>query len=208
MRLVSIVLFVAVAWMVPAFAQQRSAPKKPPTFAEAVDAAKKAADGEQFGSAISSLQAAILDLQKKQRAAVLAGLPKPEGWEIQDDEVDENADQLTAATTAVGMTVHRQYRKGDAQSLNVEVTANSPMLQMLAMMFANPAVITADGGELVQYGAHKAILKKSGDAGQELQILMHDKHLIHVTAQGLSADDLLKIFDQAFVDRMEKPLGK
>jgi hypothetical protein len=88
------------------------------------------------------------------------------------------------------------------------VTANSPMLQMIALMFSNPALITADGGELVQYGAHKAILKKLGDTGQELQILMHDKHLIRAQSEGLSADDLLKIFDQAFVDRMEKPLGK
>ena len=192
-----------------AAAQQRSAPKKPPTFAEAIELAKKSVEGEQFGSAISSLQAAIRDLQKKQRAAVLAGLPKPEGWEIQEVEVDEAAEELNAgALAAVGMNVQRPYRKGDAQTMTVEVTANSPMLQMLAVMFSNPALITADGGELVQYGAHKAILKKNGDTGQELQILMHDKHLIRVSADGVSADDLLKVFDQAFVDRMEKPLGK
>src|SRR5262252_1561562 len=186
--------------------QIRSAPLKPPTFPEAVDQAKRAADGEQYGAAIAALQAAIRDLQKKQRAAVLAGMPKVAGFEVQDDQVDENVAQFQAALIA-GMTVTRHYRKDD-KSIDVEVTANSPVLQMLSMLFANPAAITADGGEIVKYGAHKAILKKNGDSGQELQILMYDKHLIKVTSQGLSADELLKVFDQAFVDRMEKPLGK
>jgi hypothetical protein len=212
MRPLSIVLFIAAMTAAmtsaPAALQQRTAPKKPPTFPEAIELAKQAADGEQFGTAISALQAGIRDLQKKQRVVVLAGMPKPEGWEVQDEEVDEVAEEFGGATAVVGMTVRRQYRKGDGKSLSVEVTANSPMLQMVAVMFSNPALITADGGELVQYGAHKAILKKTGGEDQELQILMHDKHLIRVNAQGVSADDLLKVFDQAFVDRMEKPLGK
>ena len=191
-----------------AFAQQRTAPKKAPTFAEAVEQAGKAVESEQFGTAISLLQQGILDLQKKQRVAVLAGMPKPEGWEFEDEKVDEAAEQFNAGMAAVGSTVRRRYTKGDDSRMNVEVTANSPMLQMLAIMFANPAMISSEGGELVQYGAHKAILKKTGENAHELQILMHDKHLIRVDAQGVSADDLLKVFDQAFVDRMEKPLGK
>ena len=199
-------VFVLATSLATAVGQERTAPQKPPTFPEAVDQAKRAADGEQYGAAIAALQAAIRDLQKKQRAAVLAGMPKVAGFEVQDDQVDENVAQFQAALIA-GMTVTRHYRKDD-KSIDVEVTANSPVLQMLSMLFANPAAITADGGEIVKYGAHKAILKKNGDNGQELQILMYDKHLIKVTSQGLSADELLKVFDQAFVDRMEKPLGR
>lgn len=189
-----------------ALAQTRTAPKKEATFPEALDQATKAAEGEQYGAAIAALQAAIKLLQKKQRAAILAGMPKPQGWEISDDEPNEQTDALTAGLAGIGTNIQRRYHKDD-KSLTVDVMANSPMLQMIAMLFNNPAMITADGGEVVQYGAHKAILKKSGD-GQELQILMHDKHLIKVNAQGITADELLKIFDQAFVDRMEKPLGK
>src|SRR5262245_56467298 len=180
-------VFVLAASLATAVAQERAAPQKPPTFPEAVDQAKRAADGEQYGAAIAALQAAIRDLQKKQRAAVLAGMPKPAGFEIQDDQPNESAEQFQAALIA-GMTVTRHYRKDD-KTIDVEVTANSPLLQMLAMLFANPAAITAEGGEIVKYGVHKAILKKNGDNGQELQILMHDKHLIKVTSQGLSADE-------------------
>jgi len=189
-------------------AQTRTAPKKEPTLPEALDQATKAAEGEQYGAAIAALQAAIKLLQKKQRVAILAGMPKPQGWEISDDEPDEATDAFTAGFAGIGTNIQRRYRNGDDKSLTVEVMANSPMLQMIAMLFNNPAMITADGGEVVQYGPHKAILKKNGDSGQELQILMHDKHLIKVTAQGITGDEMLKIFDQAFVDRMEKPLGK
>jgi hypothetical protein len=207
MRIAPFAFVLAASLAATAVGQERVAPNKPPAFPEAVEQAKRAVEGEKYGAAIAALQAAILDLQKKQRAAVLAGMPKPAGFEVHDDEVDESAATFNAGLIA-GMSVTRHYRKGDDTSIDVEVTANSPVLQMLSMMFNNPAVITAEGGEVVKYGVHKAILKKSGDKGQELQILMHDKHLIKVTSQGLSADELLKVFDQSFVDRMEKPLGK
>ncbi|MFO1029688.1 MAG: hypothetical protein U1F60_01295 [Planctomycetota bacterium] len=190
-----------------AVAQERAAPKKVLTFPEAVDAAKKAVDAEKLGAAIAALQAAIRDLQKKQRAAVLACLPKPVGWTVEDPVVDEQSADLAASMMVVGATVTRHYTK-DEQSIHVEVTANSPLVQMFTVVMNNPALIEADGGELVKYGAHRAILKKSGETGQELTILMHDVHLIKVTAEGVSADDLLKVFDQACIDRLEKPLGK
>jgi len=208
MRLLPLAVLSAVLFSAPAIAQTRTAAKKAPTFPEALEQATKAAESEQYGTAIAALQAAIKLLQKKQRAAILAGMPKPEGWEIQDDEPNEAADAFTAGFAGIGTNIQRRYHKGDDKNLTVDVTANSPMLQMIAMLFNNPALITAEGGEIVQYGAHKAILKKSGENGTELQILMYEKHLVKVTAQGIDADELLKIFDQAFVDRLEKPLGK
>lgn len=201
-RFVSVLVFAVAA----VIGQQRTAPKKPATLPEALENAKRAADGEQFGSAIAALQEAIKLLQKQQRAAVLAILPKLEGYEVQDDEIDENADALTGGMFVM-TAITRHYNKDD-KHVNVEVTANSPMLGVIAAMFANPQIAKADGGELVQYGAHKAILKEGKDRDTELQIMMHDKHLIKVTAQGMTGDEVLKLFDQAFVDRMEKPLGK
>ncbi len=188
-------------------AQERSGPKKNLAFPEAIEVAKKNVEQEKLGAAIAALQAAIKDLQKKQRALVLASLPKPEGWTIQDQEPDEQADALGAGLLGVGSSTTRRYRK-DGAEMNVEITANSPLMQMLGMMFNNPALVEADGGEIVRYGAHKAILKKNGDDGQELMLLMHDTHLIKVTSTNVTSDDLLRVFDQAFVDRLEKPLGK
>jgi hypothetical protein len=198
-------LLFTVLLALPVAAQERAAPKKVLTFAEAVELAKKSVEADKPGAAIAALQAAIRDLQTKQRTQVLAALPKPEGWTIRDDEPDQ--DQLALFGQGLGITISRTYENGDKQ-LRVEVNANSPLVGMMSMMFTNPAILTAQGGEVVKYGAHKAILQKSGDDGQELQLLMHDAHLIKVTANGLDADALLKIFDQAMVDRLEQPLGK
>ena len=189
-----------------AMPQERQGAKKVLTFPEAVEAATKAVDAEKTGAAIAALQAAIKDLQKKQRAQILACMPKPDGWEIEDSPEDSGND-LTIGMLGGHATVTRTYRSGD-KHVNAEVTANSPLLQAFTMMFANPALVEADGGEIVKYGPHKAILKKNGDNGQELTILMHDAHLVKASAQGVSIDDLLKMFDQEFVNRLEKPLGK
>jgi hypothetical protein len=189
-----------------ALPQERAGAKKVLTFPEAVDVAKKAVEAEKMGAAIAALQAAIRDLQKKQRAQILACLPKPEGWQV-EDSADDASNDIAIGMLGGHSTVTRTYRNGDKQ-ITAEVTANSPLLQMMTMMFANPALIEADGGEMVKYGVHKAMLKKNGENGQELTILMHDAHLVKATAQGVSSDDLLKIFDQACIDRLEKPLGK
>ena len=207
MRTLLFPLLASLLLALPAVAQERSGPKKNPPFAEAVETAKKAVEADKLGAAIAALQAAIKDLQKKQRTAVLACLPAPEGWTFQDQAPDDSADAVAAGMLGVGSSTTRNYQKGD-KSLSVEITANSPLLQMLSVMFSNPALVEADGGEIVKYGVHKAILKKNGDDGHELMLLMHDTHLVKVTSQGVGADDLLKIFDQAFVDRLEKPLGK
>jgi len=207
MRNVLITAAVLGSLLISTQAQERSGPKKPQTFAEAIETAKKAVEADKLGAAIAALQAAVADLQKKQRAAILAALPKPDGWQVEDQAVDEQA-ELTAGMLGGAYAATRHYRQGE-KSMHVEVTANSPLLQMgLAMVFNNPALIEADGGELVKYGQHKAILKKAGDNGQELTILMHDAHLIKVTSEGIKADDLLKVFDQACIDRLEKPLSR
>ncbi len=201
-------LLVAILLAVPALAQKRAATTKEPTFPEAVEQAKKAFDSKEYGAAISALQAAIRQAQKLQRVAILAALPQPEGFTSHDEDAPDQAGLPFAASLAVmGSTVTRHYEKGDSKRIDAEITANSPMVPMLAMMFANPAVVKADGGEIVEYGKHKALLKKNGDNGHELTILLFDKHVVKATCQDLTADELLVVFDQAAVDRLEKALG-
>lgn len=201
-------LLLAITLAVPATAQKRASATKEPAFPEAIEQAKKAVESADYAAAVAALQAAIRDVQKKQRAAVLAALPKPEGFTIRDEDEKKDADNpFAAGLVALGMTLTRHYEgKGD-KNLEVEVTANSPIVSMMSMMLTNPAIAKADGAEIVEYGAHKALLK-AGDGSQELSIVMHGKHLVKVTAHGMTADELFAIFDQAAVDRLEKPLGK
>jgi len=192
---------------IPAAAQKRAAAAKEPTFPEALEQAKKAFDAQEYGAAVSALQAAIRLAQKLQRAAVLEALPKPEGFTVADDDVKTDEGN-PFATAMMGATATRHYTKGDDKRIDVEVMANSPMVAMFAVFFTNPAIVKADGGEIVEYGKHKALLKKSGDNGHELTIVMHDKHIVKATCSGLTVDELLAVLNQATVDRLEKPLGK
>ncbi|HLQ37978.1 MAG TPA: hypothetical protein VK348_09260 [Planctomycetota bacterium] len=208
MRQLPVVLLLALL-AVPAAAQKRAAAVKEPTFPEALELAKKAFDGKEYGSAVSALQAAIRELQKLQRTAILAAMPKPAGFTFKDEERnDEAANPFAGGMSVLGLTVDRHYTKGDDKHIDIEVMANSPMVQMMAVMFSNPALVKADGGEIVEYGVHKAILKKNGDNGNELTILMYDKHVIKATSGGITVEELLAVIDQAMVDRMEKQLGK
>ncbi|MGE3353493.1 MAG: hypothetical protein AB7O84_17280 [Planctomycetota bacterium] len=201
------ILSAALALAPSAAAQERQKRTEAPTFTEALDQARAAVAESRLGGAISALQAAIRDLQKQQRTAILAALPTPEGFAFKDPAVKEIDEQLAAGVAAVGLNVRRRYRHEDGRTFEVEVTANSPVLKMMSMVFSNPAMVQAQGGELVKYGDHKAILKEQGER-VELQLMMHEEHLLKVEAQGLTGDQLLAIFDQAFVDRLEKPLGR
>jgi hypothetical protein len=208
MRTVPLTFLLSILLAVPAVAQKRAAAKKDLSFADAVVAAQKAFDAQDYGSAISALQAAMKAVQKLQRVTILAALPKPAGFEIKDEEApDEATNPFAAGMAALGMTMNRHYQNADKR-IDVEIMANSPLVSMMSMMFANPAMVTADGGELIEYGTHKAILKKSGDNGHELTILVYGKHIVKATTNGVSSDELLAVFDQACVDRLDKALGK
>lgn len=206
MRTPLLTILIGSLLALPGAAQKRAAAAKEATFPEAVEQAKKSFDAQEYGAAVTALQAAIRAVQKLQRTAILTALPKPEGFTIRDEEPPKD-DASNPFAMTMGMVVLRHYDKGDGKSINVEIMANSPMAAMLAMMFANPSIVKADGGEIVEYGKHKALLKKNGDTGQELTILLFDKHVVKATAESMTAEELLAVFDQAAVDRVEKALG-
>lgn len=202
-------LLLSTLLAVPITAQKRAAATKEPTFPEAIEQAKKAYEATDFAAAVAALQAAIREVQKKQRAAVLVALPKPEGFTIRDDDAPKDADNpFAAGLLALGMSLTRHYEGKDDKNLDVEVTANSPIVSMVSMMLTNPDVAKADGAEIVEYGQHKALLKADGDSGHELTIVLFNKHLVKVTARHMTTEEVLAVFDQATVDRLEKPLGK
>jgi hypothetical protein len=188
----------------PLAAQKRSQPKEM-TFPEATAAAAKAYESQDYGAAVSALQEALKLAHKKQREMIVAALAAPEGWEAEGG--NETEDNPFAAMAGLGAAVERTFRNGD-KTVRIQVMANSPMVQMLAGVFSNPVLLQAQGAEAIEYGTHKAMLKKEEGGRCELQLLMHGKHVITVNSEGVGDEELLKIVDQKLVDRLEKPLGK
>jgi hypothetical protein len=196
-----------LALCLPLAAQKRATPKQELTFPDLLKAATTAFEGKDFGAAVSALQEALRMAQQKQRDAIVAALPKPDGWKVEDEGNDAVDNPFLGGLAALGSTITRRYTKGE-QSLSIEVIANSPVAQMVSMMLTNPALLAAQEGEVVEYGAHKALLKKDGDDAYELQILMHGKHLVTARSTKLTDKELFAIVDQKAIDALDKQLGK
>jgi hypothetical protein len=93
--------------------------------------------------------------------------------------------------------------KGNA-SIGVTITADSPLVQMFSMWINNPSLLEP-GSELIKYGANNAVLKKQGDALQLLILIGSD--ICDVNVRGRNDEFLLKVFDQAAVDRLAAALA-
>ena len=205
--LFAIFAFAALAFL-PALAQERVKPKEAASVPAILDQAKSAFSEQRFGACMNALNEAIGLVGLERAKAIRAALPPaPEGFEIVPDK-NANAMQnnpfAQAMLGGVGNMVQQDYR-GPSSSINVSVTADSPLVQMFSMWVTNPAMLE-EGAELIKYGKHNAVLKKGGGNRWEIQLLI-DKTMVDVKSSGISDDDLLKFFNQEAVDALEKVLG-
>jgi hypothetical protein len=190
--------------------QKRTKPKGPEDVPALLEAAGEAWKGERFGECIQSLQSAMGLVSAKRAEALLAALPPaPAGWEVEPDSSDDARTNPFAAAvaSAVGNVVQRSYRQTSGEGhADVTLTADSPLVGMFQMWITNPALLDADS-ELIEYDAHKAVLRKQGD-GLDLQILIGGKHVCEVQAGGMSEEQLFKLFDQDVVNRLAAVLAR
>ena len=100
-----------------------------------------------------------------------------------------------------------KYTSDNGQRMEVQVMGNSPLVAMFGLAVQNPAMLGKDQ-EVVRYGSHTALLKANPNGkGAELQILIGGKHTVTVQLRGESDEFLLKVMDQAAVDRIAKVLS-
>lgn len=192
------------------FAQERIKPgAQKEGFLPKLEEAGKAWKEKRFGACIQTLQE-CLNVAVAERADVIrAALPgAPAGYTKEADKQAANAGNPFAAamTGAIGSIVEQRYREQGGQGrIDVTVNADSPMVQMVALMFANPAAIGPDA-ELVKYGDDRAILKT--ESGRlHLQILIDEAHLVEVRWNTTDDEALFEMFDQEAVDALAKVLG-
>jgi len=131
-------------------------------------------DGD-YSDAVDSLNFAEQMIQQKKSAGLEAFLPAPlKGWSAET----ATSQAASSAMMGGGITAERNYNKGSS-SLQIQIMADSPMLQGVMMMMSNPMFATADGGKLERIGKQKAIIKfdpntKSGD----LQIVVANRFMV------------------------------
>ena len=186
-------------------AQERTKDKKPPTFQELHAAVRTHYDAGSFGKALKASREMMGLIAVERSKKIVAALPAaPAGYTaVPQKKAVEAANPFAGGLAAtVGNVIQQQYR-GDNGQLDVTVTADSPMISMVSMMFDNPALIGPDA-ELIKYEQCNAILKKNGQRWN-LQILIGSA-LIEANFGKEDDEFALKMFDQAAVTKLTKAL--
>ena len=201
-------LLAAAAVALPA--QKRASEQEKPTFERSWNAAREHWNAGRYGACSKHVSEVLGIVALKRAEALRAAFPAaPEGWTIEEDRSNEQAlgnPLLGAMTAGVGNIITRAYNQTETRArMDATLTADSPMVQMMSMMFGNAAMLPK-GTELIEYEAHKGLLKKQGDDRWELTIMIAEKHIVQVNARGLSDDALFAVWDQATVDRLAKAL--
>jgi hypothetical protein len=205
----TLVAALALAALASSALQERVKPKQPKEVPALLDAAKRAFAAEKYGACMNELQEAVGLVARLRQAQILAALPAaPAGWEVVPDEKDAQPNPFAGAlASSVGNVFSREYKEtGGRGRITVQMTTDSPMVQMFDMWIQNPAML-GEGAELIKYGAHHAVLRKQNGGRLQLQILLLGEHLCDVTANGLDEDGLFGMFDQAAVDKLAGVLG-
>lgn len=193
--------------------QERASKKKEKDFPAVMTAASEAWKDHRFGACLGSLREATHLAYVKYAQAIQAALPAaPAGFTAKPDTSygDSAAAPLVGALSAgFGTVISQSYQpEGRGRAIQVTVTADSPLVQMLGMVINNPAMLPK-GSELIKYGAHSALLEqKSGGKSRGLQILIHGKDLVDVQFPSDDEDALFAMFDQAAVDRLAQALAR
>ena len=213
-----LIILCSASLLLVATPQERTKKKGPEDFAKTIERAKASWQAENYGACMKDLQACTNLVVQKRREAIRAAMPAaPAGWTIQEETSMEDPasnPMFAAMTASIGSVVERTYEQSGGEGrLDVSVMADSPMVQMLSMMFANPSLVGPEA-ETVGYGAHKGLLNKE-DGSLNLQVLIAATHVIEVKLQipgGMKVDAaeglLFGLIDQAAVDKLAAVLTR
>jgi len=146
------------------------------------EAVKQYKAGDLAGAA-SNLDYASQLVRQKKSERMKDLLPEPlAGWEGKP----ANAQTLGTAVFGGGVTVSREYKKGDAKVF-IEIVSDSPVLQSVMMMLNNPMFAGASGGNLKTIKGQRAIIKyDNGKRSGDVNIVVAGRFM--VTLKGTRVD--------------------
>ena len=202
----SLIALALVAALPLGLAQERVKKKGAADFAAVHQSLGESWKAGQYGKSVDLARELLAIANTKRSAVVMAAMPAaPEGWTVESEEQSAQENAMAAAIAAgMGTTIQRRYSNESGEgSLELTVTADSPLAQMVQMWLTNPQMLGEDA-ELVKYGTSQAVLRKDGDSWN-LQMLIDDD-LVEATLYGQSDDFLLGFLDQAAVDKLAAAL--
>ncbi len=200
---------LALLCTLPLLSQKRRQKPTPKDFPTSLRLATQAWNENRFGACIQHLDRARVLAMRSLRKSLLALMPPaPEGWKKKEAKKERDGDDLALQAMGLGSLagIEQVYEGPGGKRGKITIQANSPLIKMFAG-FIQMAQFDKNS-EIIEYESHKAIFKKEGERRFSLQILLWSKHLIQVEWPAMDEDAFFKIFDQAFVDRIAKALGR
>ena len=164
------------------------------TFAAAVaadevtdqlDAARKAYEAGDLRTATDTLNFAVAKIKEQQTASLLTLLPEPlAGWQA-DPAQSESAG---LASMIVGTNLGRRYFRPDGAEVNLNVTADSPLLPMLTMFLSSPFMMQADPNtKPYALKGQRGIIKHDPSANEyEVTLMIGNRILIQGKGTGMA----------------------
>ncbi len=150
---------------------------------DAIDQARDLYDDGQTQAAITQLEFAAQLIRQARGTGLQAFLP-----DALDDWTAE-APQSQSAGAAMfggGTTVSRSYTKG-GNNVEISIITDSPLLQSMMMMFSNPAMLAAQGGQLQMIQGQQAVLQANNGG---VMMVLNNTYLIQVQGNATDADYL------------------
>jgi hypothetical protein len=159
---------------------------------EQIESGKALYEKGDYAKAVSELQFAVNDIQKKVGEKYVQALPPaPAGWEA------DEAEAQSGAMLGGGQTVTRRYREsgGDGQ-MTLNVTVDNPMVQAMSAMFSNPALIAADPhAKRIRVGGENAVLKwDAGNKSGDVSMVLGGRMMVNLEGRGLKSDAVMQDF--------------
>lgn len=154
-----------------------------------IDEAVKQYKNSDYAGAVSNLDYASQLVRQKKSERMKDLLPEPlVGWQANP----ASAQTLGTAVFGGGVTVSRDYKKGDA-AVSIEIVSDSPVLQSVMMMLNNPMFAGSSGGSLKTIKGQRAIVKydDKGRSG-EINIVVAGRFMITVKGNHVDLNTLVE----------------
>ena len=165
---------------------------------DAIGAADKAYGGGDYKEASTQLQTALAEVNQLLIDKLIAAMPDPPaGWTAEEPEgIDASA---IGAGFFATLVVTRTYKAPDGSSIELTISANSPMLASLRMFVSNPmmASMAGEGGMKKVTACGYDAMEHFGDGTYEMHVLAGNATLISIDGSSDSDADHIRTLANA-----------
>jgi len=176
---------------------------------EQIEAGVKAYKAGEYKQAITELNFAIAEILSRMDEAAKQVLPDPlPGWKAEEAEA-----QSMAMMGMGGTTISRSYYREDGEArVEIQIVADSPMIQMFAMMMTNPMMMQGDPSTKVfRHNGKRGLMKheKNSREWEATLLLGNGRIMVQVNGSNLADDSAVMAYlDALDLKKIENSLGQ